>query len=423
MFPPDRPFDPLPERYLTIDQPGIGGRLKDRPEDFVVEEIPLYEPQGSGEHLYLWIEKRNRPTMEVVRAIGKRFKVPHHRIGYAGMKDKLAVTRQWISLHTDTEIDIENEADSPSHDIEGVSILETVRHRNKLRLGHLKGNRFSIRVRGFEEDDAEQRTRAILDRLVNSGVPNFVGEQRFGVRLDNHEVGRRFLLQDWDGMCACLLGHAGDDPNSPDYEARKAFDDGRYADAAKLWPSRMHFERIITRALADGWPADEAVQETNDSDQRFLISAFQSAVFNHVLARRIDEGTFDQFVDGDLACLHKNQAVFEVGEAELADPDTEARLRAVEISPTGPMFGHSMIRPTGRVARLENEELKATGVSIADFQTPPHDVPGLRRPLRQPVTNATVDSGVDEHGPFIEAGFDLPKGSFATIVMREVMKG
>jgi tRNA pseudouridine13 synthase len=130
---------PLPQRFLTDDE-GIGGRIKVRPADFLVEEIPAYEPSGAGEHLYLGVEKMSVAHGELMAAIRKHFGVREKAIGYAGMKDKQAVTRQVLSVHV-----LE---DPPTLDIthDRIRILWAKRHVNKLRRGHLKGNRFSIRI-------------------------------------------------------------------------------------------------------------------------------------------------------------------------------------------------------------------------------------------------------------------------------------
>src|SRR5687768_3974452 len=124
--------------YLTGDEPGIGGRLKERPEDFVVEEVPLYEPEGRGDHLYLFVEKHKRLTTDVVRYLSRHFGVPWNSIGYAGLKDKHAVTRQWFSIEHVTE-----ERAAQFQD-EHIHILDFGRHPTKLRRGNLRANRFEI---------------------------------------------------------------------------------------------------------------------------------------------------------------------------------------------------------------------------------------------------------------------------------------
>ncbi len=132
--------------YFTADLPGIGGVIKQSPEDFVVEEIPAYEPSGEGEHLFLWIEKRDVSAEQLTRHIAKVLNIPNRDIGVAGLKDRTAITRQYVSVPAQCAKRIGNiETDS-------IQILSFAKHQNKLRTGHLKGNRFSILVRDVSDN-------------------------------------------------------------------------------------------------------------------------------------------------------------------------------------------------------------------------------------------------------------------------------
>jgi tRNA pseudouridine13 synthase len=158
------------------------------------------------------------------------------------------------------------------------------------------------------------------------------------------------------------------------------------------------------------------------TQRRFFVTAFQSAVFNHIVDDRIDRGLIGTLRDGDIACKHVNGAMFKIGDEELLDPHTTERLNRLEISPSGPLWGYQMLTARGEIARIEQQALESTGVYIDQFDTPPHDVRGIRRPLRIPVLDPAVDSGADEHGPYIQLRFQLPRGSFATTILREIMK-
>src|SRR5688572_22725682 len=133
------------------------GRIKTAPEDFVVDEIPAYEPSGQGPHLYLHVKKKGRTTDDVVRAIARALDVPQREIGFAGMKDKVAVTTQWMSIPAkENDAAFEERAralaiargSAPNPALDGVEVLAVTRHQNKLKPGHLRGNRFAIVVRG-----------------------------------------------------------------------------------------------------------------------------------------------------------------------------------------------------------------------------------------------------------------------------------
>ena len=153
-------------------------RFKACPEDFVVDEIPLYPPTGEGPHTFLRIEKRLRTTEAVAEDLARAFSVKARDIGYAGRKDRVAITRQWFSV-PDLDPEVASDCELP-----GAVVLEAVRHQNKLRTGHLRGNRFDIRVR--DVGDAERdRALARLDAIKLDGFPNRYGAQRFGRSGDN----------------------------------------------------------------------------------------------------------------------------------------------------------------------------------------------------------------------------------------------
>lgn len=122
----------------------------------------------------------------------------------------------------------------------------------------------------------------------------------------------------------------------------------------------------------------------------------------------------------------ESRNTFEVTAEELAREETRARLASFEISPTGPMWGARMRRAAGDVDRVELEELERSGVTLAqveEFDSKTRDmIEGARRPLRVRLTDADVEGGIDEHGHYVRCVFDLPRGAFATTVMREVIK-
>ena len=165
---------------VTSSLAGTGGVLRTLPEDFCVEELPLYVPGGHGSHAYALVEKRNLTTRDLVLAL-VREGVKEKEIGVAGLKDKFAVTQQWLSVpnkHAALFAALES--------LENVKVLETSRHSNKLGMGHLHGNRFTIRVREADQD-AFATAQVILEVLRRVGVPNYFGPQRFG-RLGRNAV-------------------------------------------------------------------------------------------------------------------------------------------------------------------------------------------------------------------------------------------
>jgi tRNA pseudouridine13 synthase len=156
------------------------------PDTFVVEEIPAYLPVGDGEHAYLWIEKRDLTTLEAVNRLARVLGVDARDVGYAGMKDRRATTRQWLSL-----LGVET-ARAEAAAVEGVRILAASRHTNKLRIGHLAGNRFEVVLTGVAPGEADALA-AQLQALATHGLPNRYGQQRFGAGGDNLAVGLEVL--------------------------------------------------------------------------------------------------------------------------------------------------------------------------------------------------------------------------------------
>lgn len=397
--------------YQTEDTPGIGGVLKKRPEDFVVTELPLFEPSGRGDHLYLLIEKTRRLTTDVTRLLSRHFCVARRDIGYAGLKDKQAITRQWFSIEHAKE---ERAAQFSEPQI---GILDIDRHESKLKRGNLAGNRFQVRVRDVEPS-AVITAKRILDHLVEHGAVNFLGPQRFGYRRDNHLQGKALLQGDLQAFLDRLLGEPQENEPAVNTEARLAYEAGDYAKALQTWPTVHRFERQAVGPLSRGASVEHAVNGVDKSQRLLMISAFQSAIFNRVLNQRLLAGRLGRLEVGDLAFKHDTRACFDV-----VDPDAEQpRCDRLQISPTGPMWGRKMTRAKGAVGEVEAEALAESGLREDDLKVGRYAPDGSRRPLRMIIANPKVRAGADEHGPFVEVCFDLPRGSYATTVMREIMK-
>ncbi len=406
--------DPRPQRYLT-DAPGVGGTIKARPDDFMVDEQPLYEPCGSGEHLYLHIEKVNVSHGEMMAVLQKHFNVDENAIGFAGMKDKHAVTRQLVSIY------LPRPAPPVELAHDRIRVLWSDRHTNKLRRGHLAGNRFVIRIREVDPMQAPQALKT-LRQLERAGVPNYFGFQRFGYRLNNHKLGAMYLAGQWQAALDELLGSTGSP--YPEYQQprRELYDAGQYDDAAALWTASDRTERTAINALRKTGSPRDAMLAIGRTALNFWVSALQSAIFNRVLDVRIDAGTLGVLEDGDLAWKHDSGAVFAVTAREIGSGELPPRLERLEISPSGPLWGRSMTRADGEVGQRELDALHAAGLQLSDFNTGQVTLRGARRPLRVPITDGQLDAGVDEHGPFIRLAFDLPRGAYATIALREIMK-
>ncbi len=214
-----------------LGKPNGHAKLRAVLEDFRVDEIPAYDPCGTGEHLFVKIEKSGLTTDQVLGQMAKHLGIKTRDMGTAGLKDRLAITTQWVSIPARASSALD------TMDIQGVQIIDSKKHTNKLKTGHLKGNHFSITLRDVDDETiAEMGKRCSLIRA--KGCPNYFGPQRFGARGDNEAEGR-----------AILQGKG-----------------------------RRHDRRGL----------------------RFMLNALQSALFNDVLAQRISKGMFSRVLDGDI---------------------------------------------------------------------------------------------------------------------------
>ncbi len=397
--------------YLTPDFPGIGGSIKQRPEDFFVQEIPLYEPSGQGEHVYCELQKVGLTTFDLIHQLAQALHVSPRDIGYAGMKDARAVTRQLFSIQGTTEQAV---ADLR---IPNVQLMWAARHTNKLRIGHLSANRFAIKVRDVNPTDVI-KLRPVIEMLEKRGMPNFFGDQRFGRRGNNDLLGAALIRGDNVAVLKLLLGTP--DPSVDDggtIQARRLFDARDNEAAMKHWPRRCGMERRVLARLMKTKKPNAAVRAIDEKLRRLWVSALQSRLFNDVCARRIR--SIDRLFDGDLAYKHENGACFRVEKAQTEQP----RCDAFEISPTGPLVGYRVTLPEGEPLAMEQEVFAASHLAPPDFkQAGREQVKGARRPLRVKPVDIELAAGVDEHGSHVTVAFTLPAGSFATIFLRELMK-
>ncbi|TLM68188.1 MAG: tRNA pseudouridine(13) synthase TruD [Deltaproteobacteria bacterium] len=392
--------------YLTARLPGTGGTLRQEPEDFCVEEIPLYTPCGEGEHLYVTVEKRGLTTFDLLRQLARALRCPEREIGYAGLKDSRAVTRQTVS------VPLRRPADVLGLELPGVRILEARLHRNKLRLGHLAGNRFRIRIHR-PDPGALARAEAILDVLQALGVPNRFGDQRYGVLGNSHRIGRAILGGDYAGAIREIIGDPAE-IRHPEWQAAAiAFRDGKPEEALARLPRHCHPERQLLEALRSGRPPREAVFALPRKLLRLYLSACQSSLFDRLVDMRLN--SLERLWPGDLAMKHVNGACFEVVDPAAEQP----RADTFEISPTAPLYGCKVRLAGGQAGLLERSLLDKERLTLEGFRLPGGlAMEGERRPLRVPLLEVTAAAEGDD----LLLGFRLPKGSYATAVLHEVMK-
>lgn len=334
---------------LTVDLQGTGGKIKNEPDDFEVEEIPAYEPSGAGDFLFLWIEKRDMGAEYFERQIAKRLNIPVSEVGTAGLKDRRAVTRQWVSVPGNVESGLEKlEGD-------GIRVLRVSRHGNKLKSGHLHGNRFRVLIRVAAPIEAFPRAQAIVERIRALGMPNYYGTQRFGRDGETLQMGMALLR--------------GEQP---------------------IKPVRNPFLK------------------------KLALSAVQSAVFNHYVASRFRDGLLQTVLAGDVMCKIPFGGMF-VAEDVAAE---QRRFDAREIVHAGPITGRKTFASQGIALEREQAALERMGLTTSMFNGFGKLLMGTRR--HNLVYPDDLAAACEADG--IRLTFRLPAGSYATILLSEIMK-
>ncbi len=384
----------------SANEQKLSGTIKNRPEDFVVDEVPLYEPCGDGEHIYLCVRKTGITHDLMVRLIAKEFGVKPRAIGTAGRKDRNAVTTQLVSVYLPGEA---NRAVTFSHD--GLDLMWQDRHANKLRFGHLLGNRFDIRIRDIDPVKVTTLQKR-LEVYSKHGMPNAFGEQRFGNDMNNHLLGAALITDKYEELVSLVL--AGDERHN------QFANEGAYKKALDAWPMGNPVQQHVLEGLVSGKDCPCACKRISKTMQKLWINALQSFVFNQTLTRRQGDGTWNTLLVGDLAWQHDGGGrTFEVS----GEDDLQERVDQIELSPTGPLWGPKMRLPSGDVMEAELQDLDVFEVREALQQNDKRLAAGARRPLRVPVKNTAIGSGVDEHGGFVRVQFELPAGSYATVLI------
>ncbi len=319
-------------------------QFRSKLEDFQVTENLRFEPSGEGAHHLLFIEKRNVNTDIVCQKLRRFAQVKPLDIGYAGKKDRFAVAKQWFSV----QLPILQEIDWASLNDDEVTVLDSIRHGKKLRVGAVKSNQFVITLRNFEGDKKQFERK--LSEIEQTGFPNYFGEQRFGHNGDNLNRGLDLL------------------------KSKK---------------------RLKNRNL-----------------QGILFSSVRSAIFNHLLSQRITAGQFGNLLQGDYVQLDGSESGFIVKDLGQELP----RYYANDIHPCATLVGRGREINADDAYQFEQQSLSdyqdvidnlaAKGLSMAS------------RSIRAFPQNLKLDW---ENPKTLVLSFELPKGSFATSFLRELV--
>ncbi len=351
-------------RFYFLNHTSIPFVFKQSARDFVVDEIPLYPFTKQGEHLVLHIRKKNLSTWDLISLLSNHLGIKGREIGYAGLKDKHAMTKQYISLPKKYEKRLE----SFSH--EGVKILDRTYHKNKIHMGHLKGNRFFIRVKKVTPTAALKIDEALAS-IKKFGMPNFFGYQRFGIGGDNYKKGEQILK-----------GRL----KEKNVKLKKLYINAYQSHLFNLWLSR----RVEISTLVNSFSKSELEPLLNLPSATIQKLQKQSHPF--------------KLLDGDIMMHYPHGRPFEI----VADSEELDRFNARETTVTGLLVGKRAARASSIARGVEKEYDDALSID------------GQRRYAW--VFPEDIEGEYKSEDAWYELHFTLPKGSYATVLMEEIAK-
>jgi tRNA pseudouridine13 synthase len=440
--------------HYVSDAPGVGGRLRESPADFRVREIEAVEAESvdadpaAYPHLVLRATLRRWDTNHFVGALSDRLGISRERVSWAGTKDKHAITTQLFS------VDGVDPDDLP--ELSDVDLTVVGRTGRPVLFGDLAGNAFEIVVRdpdrpalvddvtddlrrfgGYDSDPAEASSDG-EGAGSTVAVPNLFGQQRFGSRRPvTHEVGLAIARGDWERAVMTYVGNPHEREPDDTQAARAVAEETRdWPAALDAFPGHLGFERAMLHRLderTDGGDREAgaedyraALEAVPGNLQRLFVNATQSSLFNRIVSSRLERGLpFHRPVEGDVVCFADRDAPTAVA---LPDADRTQRVTADRVASverhcergrafvTAPLVGTETTLGEGEVGEMERAVLEEVGVEPADFDRPGEfNSTGTRRAI-QVRTALTV-----ERDPLTVA-FALPRGSYATVVLREYLK-
>ena len=413
------------EVFFT-DSPGIGGRLKQDPEDFIVDEISLPPSEDkSGSYTIAKVTSQNWETNRLIRELSKTLGISRDKIGFAGTKDKRGITSQLMSFQTP----LENVSRLVLHQI---AITDLYRSKKPLTIGDLIGNHFIIRARNspVDIDTCRESIAQTNQQLTNlGGFPNFFGVQRFGaVRPVTHLVGKWIAKGDLEKAVMTYVAHPLDSEGEDTRAARARLELERdFAEAIEYYPKTLTFERMIIGYLARN-PEDYAgsIGVLPPNLQMMFVHAYQSYLFNRMLSERIRQGLpLNRPLVGDVVLPADRNGL---PDHDHGVPTTEANIDLVErqvkkgkafISTV--LFGTDSVFAEGAPGEIERKVIDEEQLIASDFMVPlihQCSSKGSRREILGSVTDLEINI-LDDYSEF---SFSLNKGCYATVLLREFMK-
>jgi tRNA pseudouridine13 synthase len=415
--------------YLT-PYPGIHGTLRTIPEDFFVQELPtIPHPDEKGKHTIAWVQSTNWDTHLLVKKISRRLEISSKRIGFAGTKDKRAVSTQLMSFYNISKEQL------TTLTIKDVTITPLHTTKKPINLGQLQGNQFKIIIRTIDQKNTNTHLSQYIDYFTkNPGFPNYFGIQRFGgIRPITHLVGKHIIHGEFEKAVMIYLAQNYPE-ESPDIAEKrqqlaKTHD---FTEALKTFPIHLRFERAMLSAL----------QQHPDNFQNALlalpkklllmfINAYQSYLFNKILSKRLQNHLpLNHALPGDIIISDKN-----TGEKNQYITTTTANIEKVNQQiqknhavVSGILLGHTPVYASGEMGEIEHNVIEEEHLDPRLFFIP--EIPflsssGIRRGIYAPVNNLNTSLTQDSITPkknALELSFDLQKGCYATSFLREWMK-
>ena len=415
-------------RNYLCDADGTGGRLKTLPEDFVVREIS--DPprrKDDGDYSIATVTAKNWETNRMVRLMSRSMGVSRDRIGFAGTKDKRAVTTQLMSVYGTEEL-------WKKVGLKDIGIENVYRGARGIEIGDLIGNDFEISVRNCTMEPPQIRETVDSDISVirrTGGFPNYFGVQRFGaVRPVTHLVGERLVRGDIQGAVMTYISFTTDEEEERLRLIRERFrkaDVSEWGEIRRTMPPAMAFERMmLSRLIEDPEDWVGAIDILPTNLQMMFVHAYQSWLFNEMLSRRMDDGLpLGMPVEGDIIIpldanrvpQHENPILTTSKNIDLAARQVRAGRAFVTIT----LFGSDGDLAEGEMGEIERKVIEENGLSHEDFIIP--ELPrctskGSRREILCPLKDIGYEMSDDGY----KLRFSLPKGNYATCLLREFMK-
>lgn len=410
--------------------PGIGGVIRQEIEDFYVEELTNRTEAQEGKYLIAELTKTNWDIHHLVRDLARILRISQNRFGWAGTKDKRAITKQKISIWDITQDELER-----VH-LKDIEFKAIGRSNKKVSLGDLWGNRFRITIRNIDllADDVSHRVKSITDELAK-GVPNFFGVQRFGEnRPVTHVVGEAILRGDIKEAALTYIAKAYPEENKEIRNVRQfVWDSGDFKEGVKIYPLHLQFERaMMSHLIAHPDDHSGAFRALSPKLMAMFLHAYQSYVFNLILSRRIESGlSIYEAYDGDIVCFKNEMGLPDTSRLQKVTKENLDGINNLinrgRAFVTAPLVGYDTRFAEGHFGEIEQAVIEELNIDLEGFRVP--SMPelasrGLRREIILPFKpeSSVSEDEKNEGKTKVTLGFSLQKGSYATTVLREYMK-